>query len=45
MFNSNNKESPITDADINTALRILIDYVPKAEIVKPDLSFIQSFLL
>ena len=29
MFNSNDKESPVTDADINTALRILIDYVPK----------------
>ena len=33
------------DFNINISSAFLIDYVPKVEIVKPDLSFIQSFLL
>ena len=33
------------DFNINILSAFLIDFVPKAEIVKPDLSFIQSFII
>ncbi len=33
------------DFNINISSALLVDFVPKEKIVKPDLSFIQSFLL